>query len=100
MYLADALECEGDYAAAIAMYDVLIEERKDYSAGYRARAYMRYILGQYEDSLADYNEALSLEPNNFDLYFGKYNVLGKLGRTGEQVELLSKLTQIEKGTGN
>ena len=95
MYLADALECEGDYAAAIAMYDVLIEERKDYSAGYRARAYMRYILGQYEDSLADYDEALSLEPNNFDLYFGKYNVLGKLGRTGEQVELLSKLTQIE-----
>jgi len=94
MYLADALECEGDYAAAIAVYDKLLKEQKDYAAGYCARAYMRYVLGEYEASLADYEDAIALTPNNFDCYFGKYNVLEKLGRKAEQKELLRVITQI------
>lgn len=95
MYLADTLECEGDYAAAIAMYDTLLEEQKDYAAGYRARAYMSYVLGDYEKSLADYDEAIKLTPEDFDLYFGKYNVLEKLGKASEQAELLRVITTIE-----
>lgn len=95
MYLADALECEGDYAAAIAMYDTLLAEQKDYAAGYRARAYMSYVLGDYEKSLADYDEAIKLTPEDFDLYFGKYNVLEKLGKASEQAELLRVITTIE-----
>lgn len=98
MYLADALECKGDYVAAIAEYDTLLAEQEDYGAGYRARAYMKYVLGDYEESLSDYNEAIALEPKNFDLYFGKYNVLEKLGRNLEQRELLSVLTEIENPT--
>lgn len=98
MYLADALECEGDYEAAIAVYDVLLSEQKDYAAGYRARAYMSYVLGKYEESLADYDEAIALMPKEFDLYFGKYNVLEKLGRTAEQAELLRVITAIENPT--
>ncbi len=95
MYLADTLECEGDYAAAIAVYDELLAERTDYAAGYRARAYMSYIGQDYEKSLADYNAAIALEPNNFDLYFGKYNVLERMGKTTEQIELLQVITTIE-----
>lgn len=95
MYLADALECEGDYETAIAVYDELLKEQTDYAAGYRARAYMRYVLGAYEESLADYDAAIALEPNNFDLYFGKYNVLEKLNRPTQQVELLGVITAIE-----
>ncbi|MDD6036921.1 MAG: tetratricopeptide repeat protein [Lachnospiraceae bacterium] len=98
MYLADTLECEGDYEAAIAVYDTLLSERKEYAAGYRARAYMSYVLGAYEESLADYDAAILLEPKNFDLYFGKYNVLGKLGKTSEQLELLGQITKIENPT--
>lgn len=98
MYLADALECEGDYAAAVAMYDTLLAEQKDYAAGYRARAYMSYVLGDYEKSLADYDEAITLTPGDFDLYFGKYNVLEKLGKTAEQLELLEVITSIDNPT--
>lgn len=95
MYLADALECEGDFSAAIAVYDELLKEQTDYAAGYRARAYMSYVQGDYEKSLADYDEAIRLEPENFDLYFGKYNVLEKLGKQAEQLELLQVITGIE-----
>lgn len=98
MYLADTLECEGDYAAAIAVYDELLEEQKDYAAGYRARAYMSYVQGDYEKSLADYDEAIALTPGDFDLYFGKYNVLEKLGKASEQAELLRLITTIENPT--
>lgn len=98
MYLADALECEGDYEAAIAVYDRLLEEQKDYAAGYRARAYMSYVQGDYEKSLADYDAAITLTPENFDLYFGKYNVLEKLGKASEQAELLRLITTIENPT--
>lgn len=95
MYLADALECVGDFATAIAVYDELLKEQTDYAAGYRARAYMSYVQGDYEKSLADYDAAIALEPENFDLYFGKYNVLEKLGKRGEQLELLQVITGIE-----
>lgn len=95
MYLADALECEGDYTAAIAVYDTLLTERTDYAAGYRARAYMSYIGGEYEKSLADYDAAIALTPDDFDLYFGKYNVLEKLGRAEEQAALLQVITTME-----
>lgn len=98
MYLADALECEGDYAGAIAVYDILLAEQKDYAAGYRARAYMSYILGNYEASLADYDAAIALLPEEFDLYFGKYNVLEKLGKKAEQAEVLRAITEIENPT--
>ncbi|MCH5272523.1 MAG: tetratricopeptide repeat protein [Lachnospiraceae bacterium] len=98
MYLADALECEGDYVSAVRVYDTLLEEQEDYAAGYRARAYMNYILGAYEKSLSDYDKAITLEPGNFDLYFGKYNVLGKLGKYQEQKELLRVITEIENPT--
>lgn len=95
MYLADALECEGDYAAAIAVYDELLKEQTDYAAGYRARAYMSYVQGDYERSLADYDAAIALTPDDFDLYFGKYNVLEKLGKAEEQLQLLQVITGIE-----
>ena len=98
MYLADTLECEGDYTAAIAMYDMLLAEQTDYAAGYRARAYMNYVQGDYEKSLADYDEAIARTPEDFDLYFGKYNVLEKLGRAAEQAELLRAITTIENPT--
>lgn len=98
MYLADTLECEGDYAGAIAVYDVLLVEQKDYAAGYRARAYMSYVLGDYEASLADYDAAIALLPEEFDLYFGKYNVLEKLGKKKEQAEVLCVITGIENPT--
>ena len=77
------------------MYDTLLAEQTDYAAGYRARAYMSYVQGDYEKSLADYDEAIKLTPKDFDLYFGKYNVLDKLGRTSEQAELLREITGIE-----
>lgn len=98
MYLADALECEGDFAAAIAVYDELLTEHAEYAAGYRARAYMSYVQGDYEKSLADYDGAIALTPDDFDLYFGKYNVLEKLGRTLEQTELLRVITAMENPT--
>jgi len=96
MYLADALECEGDYETAIAVYDELLKEQIDYAAGYRARAYMSYIQGEFEKSLADYDAAIALDPDNFDLYFGKYNVLEKLGRASEQKALIRVITTIEE----
>ncbi|MBR6536837.1 MAG: tetratricopeptide repeat protein [Lachnospiraceae bacterium] len=98
MYLADALECEGDFDAAIAMYDTLLAEKTDYAAGYRARAYMSYVQGNYEKSLADYDAAIALTPEDFDLYFGKYNVLEKLGKPSEQAALLRVITTIENPT--
>lgn len=95
MYLADALECEGNFEAAIEAYNTLLAENDDYGAGYRARGYMNYVQGNYEESLADYEKAIALDSKNFDLYFGKYNVLEKLGRTQEQKELLQVITGIE-----
>jgi len=98
MYLADAMEREEEYAAAAGVYDALLAEHPDYAEGYCARAYINELLGAYEKSLSDYDMAIKLLPDNVDLYFGKYNVLGKLGRQQEQEEFLKVLMEIENPT--
>lgn len=94
MYLAAAMEQEGDYAAAAGVYDALLAAQPDYAEGYRVRAQVNELLGAYEKSLSDYETAITLLPDSFELYLGKYNVLGKLGRQKEQEEFLKVLVEI------
>lgn len=97
-YLANALKCGGDFVGAIAEYDILLKEEPEYSEGYRARGYMKYTLGAYEESLGDYDAAIALESDCFELYFGKYNVLGELERDREQRQVLSVLLTLDNPT--
>lgn len=94
-YKGNALIIIGEYEKARDSYTRIIElDNKEAEAlGKRAYTYMR--TGEFDKSLADYEEAIRLEPDHYDYYFGKYDLmLERKDETGAAA-VLSQAAEIE-----
>ena len=82
-YLADAYEKNGDYQKSIDTYSSILGlANKDVTAYYlRGRNYL--LLDSYENAIADFNKALSLDEDNYDL---RISVAGQLSDAGYETE--------------
>jgi tetratricopeptide (TPR) repeat protein len=60
----------GDYPAALVAFDRTVTVAPDFAEGWNKRATVLYLLGQYEQSLADCEKVLSLEPRHFGALSG------------------------------
>ncbi|MFL2855308.1 MAG: tetratricopeptide repeat protein [Pseudohongiellaceae bacterium] len=74
------------YADAMLIFSQLIENFPDYAEGWNRRATLHYILGNYEESIADIEQVLDLEPRHF-------GALSGLGLVYLQQEQLRKAKQ-------
>ncbi|NLJ97484.1 MAG: tetratricopeptide repeat protein [Clostridiales bacterium] len=62
------------------------------------RAYAYQKIGEYDKSLEDYGKAISLKPNHYEYYFGKYYLLQEMGKTAEAEAVLDEAANIEVKT--
>lgn len=76
-YMADSLYTIGSYGKAIKAYTSILEINGKAAIAYNKRAFCYKALGEYEKSLADYDKAISLEPKNYEFYFGKYYLMSE-----------------------
>lgn len=74
------------YADAMLIFTQLIENFPEYAEGWNRRATLHYILGNYEESVADIEVVLELEPRHF-------GALSGLGLVYLQQNQLSKAKQ-------
>jgi len=58
------------YADAMLIFSQLIESFPDYAEGWNRRATLHYILGNYDESIADIEKVLELEPRHFGALSG------------------------------
>lgn len=74
-YKGNALLITGAYQEAKDTYTHIIENygREAEALGKRAYAYLKS--GEFDKSLADYEEAIQLDPNCYEYYFGKYDLM-------------------------
>ena len=56
---------------ALTLLDVMVEKAPNYSEAWNKRATVYYILRRYEDSLADIDKTLALEPRHFGALAGE-----------------------------
>ncbi len=69
------------YKAALADYNTIITQNlNDYRGIYAGTARCRYALGQYEQALADIDQALAASPNNAGNHILRARILRALGR--------------------
>ena len=74
------------YADAMLIFTQLIESYPDYAEGWNRRATLHYVLGNYEESIKDIEQVLTLEPRHF-------GALSGLGLVYLQQNQLSKAKQ-------
>lgn len=79
-----------DVTLAMNTLDQIVRDFPDYAEGWNQRATLHYILGNYEDSLADIAETLKREPRHFGALSGQAMIYLKLGRRTEALQAITR----------
>lgn len=88
-YKGSSLMATGDYQQATEAYSGIITADEKAADAFFNRAYCYLELGDYENSLTDYDKAIALNPDCYDYYLGKYYLLTDTGKDAEAVEILT-----------
>lgn len=94
-YLGDTQAKTLDNEGAIATYSKIIEKKPNQSNAYYKRAILRGQAGQLEDSIADFDKAISYDKDNYEYYFGKYAILVQQGDDSGAADVLNKALAIK-----
>lgn len=82
----------GDRKAALAMLDQIVIDYPNYAEGWNQRATLYFTLGRLDDSLADIDRVLKLEPRHFGALAGRVMIYLRRGQHAEALrEMLAAL---------
>lgn len=76
-------------------YTDILERDENNHRALSQRAYLNRLAGEYEQSLVDYDLAISLKPKEYDYYLGKYYVYSDMGNSVESAKVLAQMTDLE-----
>jgi len=69
---------QGNYPRALGKFEQMVLIAPDFAEGWNKRATVQYLLGNYEQSLADIDKTLELEPRHFGALAGRGLVYAEL----------------------
>ena len=84
----------GRYTVALALLDGLVKEESDFAEAWNRRATIHYLLGNYNQSLLDIEQALTLEPRHFGAISGIGMIMLKLGETDKALHAFERVLDI------
>jgi tetratricopeptide (TPR) repeat protein len=95
--MQQALEKRGvrDYRGAVTILDTLVETAPDWAEAWNQRATIRYLLRDFEGSLADIDRVLALEPKHFGALSGQAIILMHQGKMAAGQIALRKAVEID-----
>jgi len=85
----------GDYQGSADLLDKLVEAEPDWAEAWNQRATMRYLLNDFDGSLADIDRVLALEPKHFGALSGQALILMHQGRMAAGQAALRKAVTID-----
>jgi tetratricopeptide (TPR) repeat protein len=90
---SEAMEAE-DYRAAIEHLTALTDHAPDFAEGWHARATAFFRAGLYGPALDDLQQALILNPNNYNAMFGLGIMFMEFGDTARAAEAFDRVLEI------
>jgi len=83
-----------DLGVALAVFDEMVKRAPDFAEGWNKRATVHYMMGNYEQSVADIEKTLELEPRHFGSLSGLGLVNLALGRDAAALEAFEAALKI------
>ncbi len=84
----------GRYTIALNLLNNLVSNQPDFAEAWNRRATIHYLLGNYEDSLADIEQTLTLEPRHFGALSGVGLIMQQLGENEKALHAFEKVLEI------
>jgi tetratricopeptide (TPR) repeat protein len=84
----------GDYRLAEVMLSQLIAQNSSYAEAWNKRATVYYLTGRFDESLADIEKTLELEPRHFGALSGKGMILVKQNKMTEALKAYEEAAAI------
>ena len=85
----------GDYKSAADVYEEMLRVKNPDVSLYGKLAEVYFAMGEAVKAAENYDLAISKEPDNFDAYFGKYEILSAKGEKEQAAEVLNKAAGIK-----
>jgi tetratricopeptide (TPR) repeat protein len=76
---AHTCKMNGEYDAALRLYDEIIEKQPDNSRAWHSKGNVLDLMGVYSDAIQCYDTALECDPLNAELWYNKGVTLKKMG---------------------
>ena len=86
-----------DYDQAMDAFDTIVRTRPEFAEGWNKRATLHYLMGDFEESIADIERTLALEPRHFGALSGMAMIREAQGRPFEALEALEQVLRIHPG---
>lgn len=93
LYMAEAYQASGLYTEAVDKLSKLLKQNDKDAFLYAKRAECYKLAADTDSSLSDYEQAIKLEPDKYEYYFAKYNLLEE---KGDKAGALAVIAQVEK----
>lgn len=93
-YKGKSLMSIGAYSQATKTYTDIIEQFGEEPQVLADRAYTYQKTGDYDKGLDDYDKAIALQKDNYEYFFGKYNLLRGANKSNEAKEVLREAAEI------
>jgi tetratricopeptide (TPR) repeat protein len=84
----------GDYTSALSAFNLVIERAPAFAEGFNPRATLYFQMGRYDDSVADIQRTLALEPRHFGALSGLAQIYESIGNKDAAVRVLKKALEI------
>lgn len=84
----------GDLGTALKIFDAIVAKAPDFAEGWNKRATIHYMMGHFQESLADIDRTLALEPHHFGALAGLGLVNLELDRDEAALDAFERVLRV------
>ena len=88
------------FGTALAKYDAIVKQKPEFAEGWNKRATVYYLIGNYEQSLADIDRTLELEPRHIGALSGLGLLNMKMEREEAAADAFERVLAIDPQSGS
>lgn len=84
----------GEWTLAEQLFGQLVEQEPEFAEAWNKLATVHYVLGDYNESMSDIEQTLTLEPRHFGALSGLGSIFARLGQPAAAIRVFEQVLEI------